>query len=74
MLLGGYDPEEGPVLYYIDYLGALVKTHSYAYGYGGYVSLSVIDRYRKDGSKLINLLFMFIPQLYSTFMYPAFLS
>uniref|UniRef100_A0A1B6HWR0 Proteasome subunit beta n=1 Tax=Homalodisca liturata TaxID=320908 RepID=A0A1B6HWR0_9HEMI len=49
MLMGGYDNEAGPVLYFIDYLAALVKIPYYAYGYGGYVSLSVIDRYYGKG-------------------------
>ncbi|KAG8254244.1 Proteasome subunit beta type-2 [Homalodisca vitripennis] len=49
MLMGGYDNEAGPVLYFVDYLAALVKIPYYAYGYGGYVSLSVIDRYYGKG-------------------------
>ncbi|XP_054278178.1 proteasome subunit beta type-2-like [Macrosteles quadrilineatus] len=49
MLLGGYDKEAGASLHFVDYLASLVKVKYYAFGYGGYVSLSVIDRYYKDG-------------------------
>lgn len=52
MMLGGFDPEDGAVLYFIDYLGSLVKNKFYAYGYGGYVGLSVIDRYYGNGGGL----------------------
>jgi 20S proteasome subunit beta 4 len=51
MLLGGYDKEVGAALYFVDYLASLVKVNYYAFGYGGYVSLSVIDRYYNDGGE-----------------------
>lgn len=49
LLLGGWDQEDGPVLYFLDYLGSLVQTHCYATGYGGSVCLTLLDRYRQHG-------------------------
>lgn len=54
MLLGGYDPEEGPVLYFIDYLASLVKSKYFAHGYPGLVALTVIDRYYGNGGLIIS--------------------
>lgn len=51
MLLAGYDSDTGPELYFLDYLASLVKVPFAAHGYGGFFSLSIMDRYhRKDMS------------------------
>ena len=49
MLIGGYDDEAGPELYYMDYLSSLVKVPFGVHGYGSFFSLSVMDRYYKEG-------------------------
>ncbi|ESP05311.1 hypothetical protein LOTGIDRAFT_181139 [Lottia gigantea] len=49
MLLAGHDKEDGPSLYYMDYLASLNKVPFGVHGYGGFFSLSVMDRYyQKD--------------------------
>jgi len=46
LLLGGYDVETNrPHLYWIDYLGTLTEVPFASHGYGGYFSLSLLDRY-----------------------------
>lgn len=49
MLLAGYDEHDGPALYYLDYLAALAKAPFAAHGYGGFLTLSILDRYYKPG-------------------------
>ena len=49
LLMAGYDEEEGPELYYLDYLASMVKVPFAAHGYGSFFSLSVMDRYYKPG-------------------------
>ncbi|GFG39406.1 hypothetical protein Cfor_08355 [Coptotermes formosanus] len=52
LLLAGYDDETGPELYFVDYLASMVKVPYAAHGYGGFFSLSIMDRYHKaDVSK-----------------------
>lgn len=47
-LFGGYD-QDGPKLYYIDYLGTLLQVHTGAHGYGSYFAYSIMDnKYKKD--------------------------
>lgn len=41
-LLGGID-EDGPGLYFMDYLGTLQKTHVGAHGYGGLFLYGILD-------------------------------
>ncbi|XP_065339391.1 proteasome subunit beta type-2-like [Cloeon dipterum] len=49
LLIGGYDKDEGAQLYFMDYLASMVKVPFAAHGYGGYFSLSIMDRlYRPD--------------------------
>ncbi|XP_022102415.1 proteasome subunit beta type-2-like [Acanthaster planci] len=49
MLLAGYDDNEGPALYFMDYLASLNKVPYGAHGYGAMFTLSIMDRlYRKD--------------------------
>ncbi|CAG0883284.1 unnamed protein product [Darwinula stevensoni] len=48
LMIGGYDDTNGPELYYADYLATLVKVPFAAHGYGGFFSMSVIDRYYQE--------------------------
>ena len=50
LLLGGYDKEEGPQLYFMDYLASQVKLPYAVHGYGSFFTLSVMDRYYKDST------------------------
>jgi 20S proteasome, alpha and beta subunits len=50
MLLAGYDDTTGPELYFVDYLASMVKVPYAAHGYGGFFSLSIMDRYHKAGT------------------------
>ncbi|KAL1493898.1 hypothetical protein ABEB36_009580 [Hypothenemus hampei] len=45
LLLAGFDEKEGPQLYYMDYLASIAKVDYAAHGYGGYFSLSIMDRH-----------------------------
>lgn len=50
--MAGYDELEGPQLYYMDYLASMAHVDYAAHGYGGYFSLSIMDRnYLKSMSK-----------------------
>lgn len=57
--MAGYDKQEGPQLYFMDYLAALSDVDYAAHGYGGFFSLSIMDRYhkknlsREDGYELM---------------------
>ncbi|XP_043470388.1 proteasome subunit beta type-2-like [Leptopilina heterotoma] len=44
LLLAGHDDETGPELYFIDYLAACVKVPYASHGYGGFFSLTILDR------------------------------
>ena len=57
LLLGGYDKEEGPQLYFMDYLASQVKFQYAVHGYGSFFTLSVMDRYYKDSTYSIYLMF-----------------
>nr|QBH72687.1 proteasome subunit beta type [Encarsia formosa] len=48
MLMAGYDDETGPELYFIDYLASSVKVPYACHGYGGFFSLTILDRYYKS--------------------------
>ncbi|CAK1543106.1 unnamed protein product [Leptosia nina] len=49
ILMGGYDKENGPELYFMDYLASSIKVPFAAHGFGGFLSLSIMDRqYKKD--------------------------
>ncbi|GJQ87882.1 hypothetical protein Trydic_g1152 [Trypoxylus dichotomus] len=45
LMLAGYDKQEGPQLYFMDYLASLANVKYAAHGYGGFFSLSIMDRY-----------------------------
>ncbi|XP_073946195.1 proteasome subunit beta type-2-like [Choristoneura fumiferana] len=47
LLMAGYDKENGPELYFMDYLASSVKVPFAAHGYGGFLSVSIMDRYHK---------------------------
>ena len=49
LLLGGFDKEDGPALYFMDYLSAMVKLPFACHGYSSFFSLSVLDRFYKEG-------------------------
>ena len=45
LLIGGYDEQTGPELYFIDYLASCVKVPYASHGYGGFFSLTILDRF-----------------------------
>ncbi|KDR16684.1 proteasome subunit beta type-2-like [Zootermopsis nevadensis] len=47
LLLAGYNDETGSELYFVDYLASMVKVPYATHGYGGFFSLSILDRYHK---------------------------
>jgi len=47
LLFGGYDKEQGPALYFLDYLGSMHKTEFSAQGYASYFVISTLDKYYK---------------------------
>lgn len=48
MILAGYDKQEGPQLYFLDYLASMAEVKFTSHGYGGYFSLAIMDRYYMD--------------------------
>jgi 20S proteasome subunit beta 4 len=53
LLLGGVEKETGEAsLYFIDYLSSMQKVNFGAHGYGGYFSLSIMDKYYHDNLTL----------------------
>lgn len=52
LLIGGYDEADGPALYFMDHLAAFAKVPYAAHGYGGYFTLSTMDRYFKPDMTL----------------------
>ena len=49
MLIAGHDDEDGPSLYFMDYLASLNKVPYGAHGYGAMFSLSIMDRHYRRG-------------------------
>ncbi|XP_071836332.1 proteasome subunit beta type-2-like [Apostichopus japonicus] len=49
MLLAGHDDQDGPSLFYMDYLASLQQVPYAAHGYGSFFTMSVIDRLYKPG-------------------------
>jgi len=49
LLIGGVDKDEGPSLYFLDYLGALNKQDFACQGYAGYFLLSLLDKHYRKG-------------------------
>jgi len=61
LLIGGYDNNKGPSLYFMDYLASMHPMPFGVHGYGGYFTYSIMDRYYKkdmdlkEGLKVIQL-------------------
>ena len=49
LILVGHDKEEGPGVYFIDYLGSLQSMNFAVHGYAGYFLLSLLDKYYREG-------------------------
>jgi 20S proteasome subunit beta 4 len=45
LLIAGYNPQDGPELYWIDYLSAMTKAPYAAHGYAQFFCLGLMDRY-----------------------------
>ena len=45
LLMAGYDKQDGPALYFMDYLASMDKCPFAAHGYGSFFTLSILDRY-----------------------------
>lgn len=54
-MIGGYDDKEGASLYLIDYLASMIKVPFTTNGYGGLITLSILDRYYKAGENIVCL-------------------
>merc|ERR1719468_300027 len=51
MLIGGVD-EDGPQLYFMDYLASCEKVNKGAHGYGAMFTFGLMDRYYKENMSL----------------------
>lgn len=73
LLMAGYDDNKGPELYFIDYLASCVKVPYATHGYGGFFSLSILDRYHKYGKEnfkeFISHRLLFIHNIINTSLY-----
>lgn len=49
MLIGGYDEDIGPSLYYMDYLASMHQMKATAQGYGSFFVLSTLDANYREG-------------------------
>ncbi|KAK4883782.1 hypothetical protein RN001_000053 [Aquatica leii] len=45
MLLAGFDDQDGPQLFFVDYLASMASVKYSTHGYGGFFSTSIMDRY-----------------------------
>jgi len=52
LLIGGYDTNIGPSLYFLDYMGSLHRVKVGAHGYASYFALSIFDRYYHEDCSL----------------------
>merc|ERR1740133_773188 len=71
VLLGGVDEEDGPALYFMDYMGALQKVNFGAHGYSSYFCLAIMDKNWKPDMSLEEgkaLLRLCVEQLRTRFM------
>merc|ERR1719498_531964 len=46
LLIAGVD-DDGPALYFMDYMSSMEKVNKAAHGYGAYFALSIMDKYFK---------------------------
>lgn len=61
-MLGGYDEHEGASLYLIDYLASMIKVPFTTNGYGGLLTLSILDRYHREGNfRYVRSRIVFLP-------------
>lgn len=65
MMMGGFDDMEGTSLYHMDYLGAMVKCDYAAFGYGGMLTLSIMDRYKATSIYCTIILLYYLTALYN---------
>ena len=49
MLLGGWDEDAGPSLYFLDYLSSMQKLDKASHGYGGFFVNGLLDMHWKPG-------------------------
>ncbi|KAH9523515.1 Proteasome subunit beta type-2 [Bulinus truncatus] len=71
LLIAGHDNEQGPSLYFLDYLASLNKLPFAIHGYGSLFALSIMDKYYQkdldfDGAK--NLLMKCINEIQKRFI------
>jgi 20S proteasome subunit beta 4 len=52
LLIGGWDHEQGPALYYMDYLASMAKVPFAAHGYASFFVSGLLDRLCKSNMKL----------------------
>jgi len=52
LLIGGWDEDAGPSLYYLDYLASMQQVPYACHGYAGYFCTSTMDRYYKPNMSL----------------------
>ncbi|KAK3090984.1 hypothetical protein FSP39_016244 [Pinctada imbricata] len=77
LLMAGYDKQEGPSLYFMDYLASMNKCPFAAHGYGSFFTLSILDRYYTENltqDKAVELLNKCIQEIKRRFIInlPAF--
>ena len=71
MLLGGFEPDVGPTLYFIDYLASMQKLDKGAHGYAGMFTNSLLDAHWKPDmteAEAVALMDMCIKELHTRFM------
>ncbi|EGD82734.1 hypothetical protein PTSG_03383 [Salpingoeca rosetta] len=51
-LIAGVDEQDGPSLYYLDYLGTMVKVPYGAHGYGSFFTFATLDHHYREGMSL----------------------
>lgn len=77
LLMAGYDKNEGPSLYFMDYLASMNKCPFAAHGYGAFFSLAILDRYYTEDvtrARAVELLTMCVEEIKRRFIInlPAF--
>jgi 20S proteasome subunit beta 4 len=48
VIIAGYDENEGPKLYWMDYLGSMQKVTKAAHGYGGHFLYGIMDNFYRQ--------------------------
>ena len=57
-IVAGYDVNEGPKLYWLDYLGSMQKVTKAAHGYGGHFLYGIMDNYYQKVKLFILILLL----------------